>query len=82
MVSDMLTPRRGAPTRLAVWYIETYRVRVAPLLRARCRFEPSCSAYGLEAYRRYGFLRATAKTIWRLLRCNPLRRATGIYDPP
>jgi len=74
--------RPSLPTRFALWYIETYRRRVSPLLRARCRFEPSCSAYALEAYGRYGFLRATAKTVWRLLRCNPFRRRTGIPDPP
>ena len=77
-----LSHQRSAPTRLAVWYIETYRARVAPRLRARCRFEPCCSEYGLESYRRYGFLRATAKTLWRLLRCNPFRRGMELHDPP
>jgi len=81
MRTETLQQRRSAPSRLALWYIETYRTRVAPRLQVKCHFEPSCSAYGLAAYQQYGFLRATAKTIWRLLRCNPLRRATGIYDP-
>lgn len=80
--SQALERRPGAPTRSALWYIEAYRARVAPRLPARCRFVPSCSEYGLEAYRRYGFLRATAKTVWRLLRCHPFRRGTAIYDPP
>lgn len=74
--------RPSLGTRFALWYIETYRVRVAPRLRPRCRFVPSCSEYGLECYRRYGFVRATAKTAWRLLRCHPFRRAWGIADPP
>lgn len=63
-------------------YIEAYRSRVAPHWPGRCRFEPTCSEYGAEAYRRYGLLKATAKTVWRLLRCNPFRRGTGIVDPP
>jgi putative membrane protein insertion efficiency factor len=75
--------RRPSPAvRLAVWYIETYRARVSPLLPARCRFQPSCSAYALEAYQKYGFWRGTTKTVWRLLRCHPFRRAAGVYDPP
>lgn len=74
--------RPSAAARFAIVYIDAYRTRVAPRFRTRCRFEPSCSAYGLEAYRRYGFLRATAKTLWRLLRCHPFRRRTGIIDPP
>lgn len=82
MAGRTLARRPGALTRFALWYIETYRARVAPRLRARCRFEPSCSEYGLEAYRRYSFLTATAKTAWRLLRCNPFRRGAAISDPP
>ena len=82
MNADAIGRRPSAASRLALWYIEGYRARVAPRLAARCRFEPACSSYGLEAYRRYGFWRATAKTAWRLLRCHPFRRAAGISDPP
>ncbi len=82
MALEKLQRPPSPATRLALWYIETYRARVAPRLRSKCRFEPSCSAYGLAVNQRHGFFRATAKTIWRLLRCNPLRRATGIYNPP
>ena len=82
MTANAIERRPSAATRLALWYIEGYRKRVAPRLAARCRFEPACSSYGLEAYGRYGFWRATAKTAWRLLRCHPFRRASGIYDPP
>lgn len=81
MTTGAIEEQPSAASRLALWYIETYRARVAPRLPARCRFEPTCSQYGLDAYRTYGFLRATAKTGWRLLRCHPFRRATGIYDP-
>jgi putative membrane protein insertion efficiency factor len=82
MAIEKLHSPPSPATRVALWYIETYRARVAPRLRANCRFEPSCSAYGLGAYQRYGFFRATTKTVWRLFRCNPFRRATGISDPP
>lgn len=73
--------RRSFASRFAIRYIESYRLRVAPGLRARCRFEPSCSAYALGAYEQCGFLRATGKTLWRLLRCNPFRRGVT-HDPP
>ncbi len=74
--------RPSAASRFAIRFIETYRERVSHRLRARCRFVPGCSEYGLEAYRRYGFVTATLKTLWRLARCNPFRRVTGIVDPP
>ncbi|MEX2159117.1 MAG: membrane protein insertion efficiency factor YidD [Dehalococcoidia bacterium] len=74
--------RRSVATRFALRYIESYRARMPARLRPRCRFEPSCSEYGLAVYERYGFVRATAKTVWRLLRCNPFRRASGMIDRP
>ncbi len=81
MSSDAPARRRSAFSRFAERFIETYQERVSPQLRASCRFEPSCSRYGLEAYRRYGFLKATAKTTWRLLRCNPWNKGPRL-DPP
>jgi putative membrane protein insertion efficiency factor len=60
------------PSRLAIRFIESYRNRVSGRLGIECRFEPSCSAYALEAYCRYGFVKATRVTVSRILRCNPL----------
>ena len=56
---------------VAIWLIKVYRKGVSPWLPAACRFTPSCSQYGLEAYSRFGFLRGTSMTLWRLIRCNP-----------
>jgi uncharacterized protein len=36
-----------------------------------CRFEPSCSQYGIEAVERFGALRGTGLTLRRLDRCHP-----------
>jgi hypothetical protein len=44
-----------------------------------CRFTPSCSQYGVEAFTKYGVIRGGLMTSWRILRCNPWNK--GGYDP-
>ena len=36
-----------------------------------CKYHPSCSQYSSLAYREFGLVRGTLKTVWRLMRCNP-----------
>ena len=59
--------------------IVLYRVMLSPFLGRQCRFEPTCSLYGLVAYRRYGPIRGTWMTLRRVGRCHPFHR--GGYDP-
>jgi putative membrane protein insertion efficiency factor len=70
----------GWLSRFAIRFIESYRRRVSGRLGVQCRFEPSCSAYALEAYCRLGFVKATRATVSRILRCNPLNRGPSA-DP-
>ena len=51
--------------------IRLYRIGISPLIGPRCRFIPSCSAYGLEAIQRHGPWRGGWLTLRRLLRCHP-----------
>lgn len=44
---------------------------ISPVLPRSCRYVPTCSEYSMEAYKRYGVLKGTVLTTWRLCRCNP-----------
>lgn len=44
-----------------------------------CRFYPTCSAYGIEALKRFGTVKGGYLTIKRIVRCNPF--SAGGYDP-
>ena len=59
--------------------IRLYRRAISPGLPARCKYEPSCSRYAVQAVERYGILRGLVLAGWRLLRCNPWSH--GGYDP-
>ncbi|MFZ1413631.1 MAG: membrane protein insertion efficiency factor YidD [Defluviicoccus sp.] len=64
---------------LACGFILGYRYLLSPLWPGVCRFEPTCSAYGLEAIRRHGALGGGWLTLARLARCHPW--ANGGIDP-
>ena len=68
-----------AARRAASAPIELYRRVVSPLLPARCKYEPTCSAYAAQAIREFGILRGLVLAVWRLLRCNPWSH--GGFDP-
>jgi putative membrane protein insertion efficiency factor len=59
--------------------IRGYR-RVSPRLPTRCRYVPTCSAYGLEAVTRYGARTGLRLIVVRLARCRP-GVAFGTVDP-
>lgn len=56
-----------------------YQITLSPFIGRHCRFEPTCSRYGMTAYRRYGPLRGSWLTAARIARCHPFR--AGGYDP-
>ena len=81
---DFYVPHgRGYAARGSLFLIDEYRAHVSPHLKGRvtCRFTPTCSAYGREAIRKYGFAKGAAKTAWRIARCGPWTSA-GTRDLP
>lgn len=60
--------------RLAILLIRAYQRLVSPRLQRRgrrCLHHPSCSEYGVLAFKKYGFLKATLLTWRRYQDCHP-----------
>jgi putative membrane protein insertion efficiency factor len=60
-----------APAGLLMGLVRAYRLLLKPWLGNACRFEPSCSAYTLQALQQHGASGGIMLGGWRLLRCQP-----------
>lgn len=61
--------------------VRFYRLFLSPWLGRSCRFEPTCSAYALEALRVHGGVKGGWLAARRILRCHPWG-GSGIDDVP
>ncbi|MBK16820.1 MAG: membrane protein insertion efficiency factor YidD [Prochlorococcus sp. SP3034] len=56
---------------ILLFMISFYKKWISPLLAPRCRFVPTCSAYGYEAIKRHGPWKGGWLTLKRLFKCHP-----------
>ncbi len=59
--------------------IRLYQLALSPIFGGACRYDPSCSAYAVEAIDRYGAWAGGKLATRRLLRCHPFGAAG--HDP-
>ncbi len=71
------------PMRVLAAPIYFYRVFLSPLWPHTCRYEPSCSAYALDALATHGPIKGVWLAARRCLRCHPFESLGGGhgYDP-
>lgn len=67
------------PQTLLIGLVKAYRLLLSPWLGSACRFEPTCSAYSLEALQLHGAAVGSYLTLRRLARCHPW--CEGGHDP-
>ncbi len=65
--------------RLLIVLAQAWQIGPSRILPPSCRYAPSCSAYTIEALRRYGALKGGWLSARRLARCHPWG-GSG-YDP-
>ena len=71
---------RTLPSMPALALIRLYQIGVSPILPGEtCRFQPTCSHYSYQAILKYGALKGSLLSIWRILRCQPFN--PGGFDP-
>ncbi len=75
----MLPVLATLPQRALIGLVRGYRLLLSPWLGSSCRFEPTCSAYSLQALQMHGAAVGTYMTLHRLARCHPF--CEGGHDP-
>ena len=65
--------------RILIALVRFYRAAISPWTPSACRYDPTCSAYALEAVERFGAARGSWHAIRRIGRCHPWG-GSG-YDP-
>ena len=75
----MLSSVRAWPQQALIALVRFYRYFFSPWLGSGCRFEPTCSAYALQALQRHGAAAGSLLAAGRLLRCHPW--CAGGHDP-
>jgi putative membrane protein insertion efficiency factor len=66
-------------SRILVAILTVYRRWLSPMMAPHCRFEPSCSAYAIDAIAAHGAVRGSWLVVRRLAKCQPF--FAGGYDP-
>jgi uncharacterized protein len=85
LLSVLAVVRRGLanvfdlPRQVLMGLVRLYRLLLKPWLGSACRFEPTCSAYTLQALQQHGACAGALLGGWRLLRCQPW--CQGGHDP-
>lgn len=69
----------GLARYVLVVLIKAYRLLVSPWLGGHCRYEPTCSAYAIEAIETHGACRGSLLALARIARCHPFH--AGGHDP-
>ncbi len=68
-----------AVSGLLILFVRAYQIVLSPHLGQCCRFEPTCSAYCIEALRTHGVFKGGWLAFRRIMRCRPF--GPSGFDP-
>lgn len=87
MLHSLMTSARGGLSSLAMLLarglVRGYQLFISPLTPPSCRYQPTCSAYAIEALEKHGPFKGTWLALKRIGRCHPVKWLGGSsgYDP-
>jgi uncharacterized protein len=58
-------------SQIFIFIIRFYQLAISPMLPPRCRYTPTCSAYSLQAIKKYGPIKGSWLAVKRIASCHP-----------
>jgi len=58
-------------SKLVLWLIRFYQIGISPYFPSSCRYMPTCSAYMMQAVKKYGVWKGIWLGVKRIWRCHP-----------
>lgn len=56
---------------LIIGIFRLYQLLISPILPNVCRYNPTCSSYGIQAVKKYGAFKGTYLALKRISTCHP-----------
>jgi putative membrane protein insertion efficiency factor len=56
---------------ILVSFIKLYKLTLSPFIGNSCRYQPTCSQYGMEAIQKHGTIKGAWLTTKRVCSCHP-----------
>lgn len=69
-------------SRILIGLVRAYQFVISPLLGPRCRFQPTCSHYTIDALSQFGMIKGSWLALKRILKCHPLNPGGDDPVPP
>ncbi len=71
-------------SKFLILLIRIYQGGISPLFPATCRYQPTCSAYGVEAIQKHGPWKGGKLAVKRICSCHPWggQGYDPVPDPP
>ncbi|WP_124054484.1 membrane protein insertion efficiency factor YidD [Arcanobacterium ihumii] len=70
-LSDSDSLKKNPVSHVFIALIQWYQRTISAGTPRRCKYQPTCSQYAVEAIQKHGPIKGTLLSSWRILRCNP-----------
>lgn len=77
-----VTAQPSLLARLLMLVVKFYRYFISPMMAPRCRFNPTCSRYALDAIQIHGAFKGSWLALKRIAKCHPLHEGGDDPVPP